>query len=280
MTTTPVSSRKSKDSLSPLIADPLEYDVVCAKDHFYARHTGNLLFRDRIEATKNTYRKARTKQEKKKVTKDFVNYLQSKHGSRFLKRRGNDWVEISELQARDKVSHALRFATRQRHGKGDKEGETKTNATSNIRPDGALSNSGYSSDMSPSQSCLTVVDILDEIFKRQQQLLRCMQEGNGDEILPNKSSSTPVLDSSSNKSPARHGSFICFEQKVKSSVVDPPALRSLLSDVLFSEPLNTSQLECQNQQQPTTIEPAGSSKHTRTSMCFASQQEELTLEEN
>jgi hypothetical protein len=264
-TTTAASSRKRKDFLSSspllMIDDPLEFDIVCAKDHFYAKHTGNLLFRDHIEATKQTYRQAKTKQEKKKVTKQFVNHLQSKYGSRFLKRQqGNDagWVEISELQARDKVSHALRFATRQRqHGnhygsedQGDKSTALRpldSFASSDTTTRSSSSSSGYDksemmmllSPASQNTTPLTLDSILDQIFKRQQQLLHSMQQAKNsdDEILPNMSTSTPpVLDSSSttkNCPASRHGSFICFQQKVKSSVVDAPALRSVPSDVLF-----------------------------------------------
>ena len=102
---------------APVIIDkPSDMDVVCAKDKVYSRHKGNLLFRDRIEATKISYQNAKTKHEKMKITKDFVISMQMKFGSRFLKRHGTGWVEITSLQARDKVSHALRFASRQQPG--------------------------------------------------------------------------------------------------------------------------------------------------------------------
>eukprot|EP00977_Amphora_coffeiformis_P009909 scaffold2290_cov170-Amphora_coffeaeformis.AAC.29 len=41
-----------------------------------------------------------------KISREIVTFMQFKHGTRFLKRDGNAWVEITEQSARDKVSHA------------------------------------------------------------------------------------------------------------------------------------------------------------------------------
>eukprot|EP00527_Entomoneis_sp_CCMP2396_P003159 CAMPEP_0198141322 /NCGR_PEP_ID=MMETSP1443-20131203/4355_1 /TAXON_ID=186043 /ORGANISM="Entomoneis sp., Strain CCMP2396" /LENGTH=219 /DNA_ID=CAMNT_0043804043 /DNA_START=37 /DNA_END=696 /DNA_ORIENTATION=+ len=92
---------------------PQEFDVLCSKDKTHSAHRGNKIFRERIEFMKETYRQTKNKQGKMEITKDIVRYLKETHASRFLKRNGAGvWAEISDQAARDKVSHALRFATR------------------------------------------------------------------------------------------------------------------------------------------------------------------------
>lgn len=93
--------------------EPNEMDVLCSKGKSVLKNPGNILFRERIEASTPTYAGSTNKQEKMKITKDIVSYMQIKHGSRFLKKKGTGWVEINNLSARDKVSHALRFAANQ-----------------------------------------------------------------------------------------------------------------------------------------------------------------------
>lgn len=96
-----------------IIMEPSEMDVLCSKDKSVAKHPGNIAFRERIEEVTAVYSKTTNKQEKMKMTRDIVSYMQLKHASRFLKKEGNAWVEINNQTARDKVSHALRFAAKQ-----------------------------------------------------------------------------------------------------------------------------------------------------------------------
>ena len=96
------------------IAEPTQSDVLCGKDTTLARHPGNQLFREKIQTELPHYLKARSKQDKMKITKSIVQFITVKQRSRFLKLKGNgSWVEIDSQAARDKVSHALRFAARQ-----------------------------------------------------------------------------------------------------------------------------------------------------------------------
>jgi hypothetical protein len=48
------------------------------------------------------------------ITKDILTVLKSKHNCRFIKLKkypdGSEWEEISDQKARDKISHALRYA--------------------------------------------------------------------------------------------------------------------------------------------------------------------------
>ena len=110
------------DSVEGLVT-PLEFDVLCSKDKTHSTHAGNRLFRERIDAMKEIYRMTKNKQGKMEITKNIVNYLKQTHSTRFLKRSANgSWAEISDQAARDKVSHALRFATRR-----DNAGNIKRN---------------------------------------------------------------------------------------------------------------------------------------------------------
>ena len=86
---------------------------VGSKDKTHSSHPGNRIFRERIESMKEVYRGTKNKQGKMEITKDIVRYLQETYSTRFLKRDGNGlWVEVTIQAARDKVSHALRFAAR------------------------------------------------------------------------------------------------------------------------------------------------------------------------
>mmetsp|Transcript_20774 Transcript_20774/g.57432 ORF Transcript_20774/g.57432 Transcript_20774/m.57432 type:complete len:335 (+) Transcript_20774:85-1089(+) len=110
--TTATTNYNKRSKCSGKACKPTHNDCLCGKDKTYAKHVGNRLFRQRIEETRDIYIAANTKQEKMKITRELVSSLQQEHGTRFLKQSGDKWVEISHQAARDKVSHALRFACR------------------------------------------------------------------------------------------------------------------------------------------------------------------------
>ena len=95
------------------IMEPCKYDILCGKDKECLSHYGSRRFRSVIEAHRDEYQQATTKQEKMNITRKIVATL-NRLSCRFLKY--NDelqcWQEISHVAARDKVSHALRFANR------------------------------------------------------------------------------------------------------------------------------------------------------------------------
>jgi hypothetical protein len=104
------------------IDQPTKSDVLCGKDTTLARHIGNQRFREQIQSNLPRYLAARSKQDKMKITKSIVKHIASVQGARFLKMRANgDWVEIDHMAARDKVSHALRFAARQKTKQQEQE---------------------------------------------------------------------------------------------------------------------------------------------------------------
>lgn len=85
-------------------------DVLCGRDRNFAKHPGNLLYRQLVERQASAYALATTKPAKMKITKAIVHAMQTQHGSRFLRRTENNlWETLTNVQARDKTSHALRF---------------------------------------------------------------------------------------------------------------------------------------------------------------------------
>jgi hypothetical protein len=88
-------------------------DILCGKDKTYAKHLGNRIFRAAILASRDLYGSARCKQDKMAITRAVVRRLRDGYGSRFVRFHDGRWEEISDVTARDKVSHALRFSLRE-----------------------------------------------------------------------------------------------------------------------------------------------------------------------
>jgi hypothetical protein len=93
-----------------------QYDILCGKDKTYATHLGNRIFRAAIVAFRDLYSAARCKQDKMTITRAVVHRLRQQYGSRFVRFYDGQWEEISDVMARDKVSHALRFSLREGSG--------------------------------------------------------------------------------------------------------------------------------------------------------------------
>jgi hypothetical protein len=98
-----------------VIEQPMDSDILCGKDKTYSKHKGNILFRSKIMSMTTEYRSASNKPARMKLTKAIVQSLKTESNARFLRSvQGSDnglvWEEISDQQARDKTSHALRFA--------------------------------------------------------------------------------------------------------------------------------------------------------------------------
>jgi len=100
--------------------EPRPYDILCGKDKTFNKHHGNQVFRELIVQFQDTYVAAKSKHEKMRITKDIVSSLKAQYNARFVKLSKNQesWVEISDQVARDKVSHALRFAAKQHASSG------------------------------------------------------------------------------------------------------------------------------------------------------------------
>lgn len=86
---------------------PTKFDVLCGQSRICANHTGNRRFQIVLDIYAPKYEVAKSKQEKMMLTKEIVGCI-ADSGGRFLKYKDGMWIEISNVTARDKVSHALR----------------------------------------------------------------------------------------------------------------------------------------------------------------------------
>jgi hypothetical protein len=110
LSSTKTTSFDAHLSLTMMIERPSATDILCGQDKKYAKHAGNVVYRNMIQARAADYATASTKQDKMRMTTKIVSELLSLHGSRFLKCSLNGgWEELSAAAARDKTSHALRF---------------------------------------------------------------------------------------------------------------------------------------------------------------------------
>lgn len=101
---------RSNSSASVIIDVPSDMDVLCGRDRNFLKHQGNVIYRQEVEIQASAYALATTKPAKMKITKAIVHTMQTKYGSRFLRRtENNHWEVLTNVQARDKTSHALRF---------------------------------------------------------------------------------------------------------------------------------------------------------------------------
>lgn len=120
---------------------PNEYDVLCVKDKTFAKHIGNQIFHNVITKYAMSYAIA-SKHDKMKLTSFIINHImKQQYQSRFLRlihtnnnseiekdevkskqqqqsksqkqQKMIQWEIITEKHARDKASHALRFASKQ-----------------------------------------------------------------------------------------------------------------------------------------------------------------------
>lgn len=100
------------------VYEPWKFDILCGKDKTFNHHTGNVLFREQVKLQAPIYATS-SKLGRMLITKDIVSHLRKLYGSRFLLHVQNRedgtkiWKEIDDSQARDKTSHALRFALKQ-----------------------------------------------------------------------------------------------------------------------------------------------------------------------
>lgn len=100
-----------------VIVTPTQNDILCGKDKSYSNHEGNQIFRAQILEYLQEYQH-QTKIGRMAVTKQIVSYM-AQRGAKFVRKLDDtlvpsgQWVELTNSEARDKISHALRFALRQ-----------------------------------------------------------------------------------------------------------------------------------------------------------------------
>lgn len=92
---------------------PKRYDIICGRDKLSHAHVGNKRFRIVIEANRERYQTAPSRDDKTRITCEIVNMIKScRPGGRFLKLNTDTktWSDVGDEYAREKVSHALRSA--------------------------------------------------------------------------------------------------------------------------------------------------------------------------
>eukprot|EP00980_Cylindrotheca_fusiformis_P031205 scaffold25978_cov122-Cylindrotheca_fusiformis.AAC.3 len=96
---------------SSRIARITSADVICGRDKLSHTHVGNKRFRQIIEMNRVSYQNATSRNEKTRITCQVIDAIRSSNG-RFLKldERTGEWSDAGDICAREKVSHALRYA--------------------------------------------------------------------------------------------------------------------------------------------------------------------------
>jgi hypothetical protein len=92
---------------SSSIGVPNKFDILCGQSRICATHTGNCRFQVVLDIYAPKYENISSKQEKMALTKEIVGCIHMA-GGEFLKYKDGGWEKISDVMARDKVSHALR----------------------------------------------------------------------------------------------------------------------------------------------------------------------------
>jgi hypothetical protein len=92
---------------------PTEYDVLFGRGKPFQDHPGNLRLHSIVNLYKPNYTQSR-RHEKTAIAEDVVKLIKNdgKHIGRFLKQVDGKWETVSDIEARAKVSHALRGKTR------------------------------------------------------------------------------------------------------------------------------------------------------------------------
>lgn len=118
------------------VDEPKEFDVLCGQDRAGASHPGNVAYKKLIDDSVDKYQLSKTKHERMTITRNIIKELKAKYGSRFIRRSKvfpEGWEEITDSMAKDKVSHAIRFACDQKKTMANKENTVSKCAQKHIR---------------------------------------------------------------------------------------------------------------------------------------------------
>ena len=88
---------------------PAKFDVLYERDKVSHSHVGNKRFRHIIKMNQVRYQNATSREAKTRITEDIIDIIRSR-GGRFLKfdADSNEWTDVGDEKAHEKVSHALR----------------------------------------------------------------------------------------------------------------------------------------------------------------------------
>jgi hypothetical protein len=108
---TAATTDEKSDSQQQQLDGVSSTDVLCGRDKLSHGHVGNKQFRRLIEKHRAAYQSAPSREAKTQITCKVIASIHG-YGGRFLKLDDSSgtWDEVSDLYAREKVSHALRSA--------------------------------------------------------------------------------------------------------------------------------------------------------------------------
>jgi hypothetical protein len=114
ITPTTFVSSETRGSTTAII-EANDNDVLCGKDKTYLHHPGNKLYREIIMEHASEYEMCKSARRNKMImTTKIYGIMTSVHKCRFLRRSslGTGWDVLTTAEARDKISHALRFTNK------------------------------------------------------------------------------------------------------------------------------------------------------------------------
>lgn len=104
---------RSPRSLPPNFV-PSNYDVICAKGKKAFNSIGNRRFRVLIDVHLQSYKDAPTKLEKTAIVNSIVEVVRGVASAGFIKIDGDEWIEVGDVAAREKVGQTIRDVLSQR----------------------------------------------------------------------------------------------------------------------------------------------------------------------
>ncbi|KAL3932649.1 MAG: hypothetical protein SGBAC_010752 [Bacillariaceae sp.] len=180
MPNTVVISQKTK-SVSGQPDEPTPFDVLCGQSRTCANHSGNRRFQSVLDSYAAKYEAAKSKQEKMTLTKEIVGCIGAA-GGRFLKFKNNKWVEIANVAARDKVSHALRTKVqswkRQQANSSTKKGQQSIRKRRPSRRTSAVPSFSECKSVSFDGSTTSSTAVMDELLRTQREIFKKLTQTN------------------------------------------------------------------------------------------------------
>jgi hypothetical protein len=185
------------------VAVPSKFDILCGQSRICANHTGNRRFQVILDIYAQKYDGSSSKQEKMSLTKEIVACIQES-GGRFLKYQDGVWTEISDVTARDKVSHALRTKVsswkrqkaqaEQDKADGKPPSPTKTRPTHRRKPSHRRRRSSCSIATSASDIAISSFDsnnsasssVMDELLRNQREIFASLTKTEHGDVHPLK----------------------------------------------------------------------------------------------
>ena len=166
---------------------PNKFDILCGQSRICATHTGNCRFQVVLDIYAPKYENISSKQEKMALTKEIVECIHMA-GGKFLKYKDGVWEEISDVMARDKVSHALRTKVaswkRQQEQANEKAKQNKKKSFEKVTPVKKSRHSRHSKRHSSSSIIASSFDasdktkssVMDDLLKAQREIFASLTQ--------------------------------------------------------------------------------------------------------